>query len=39
MLNAFADAVIHKRPPQAGADDMIENTKLLTRIRVASQEA
>ena len=39
MLDAFADAVIHKRPPDAGADDMIENTKLLTRIRLASQEA
>ena len=38
MLKAFAEAVIHKQAPDSGAEDMIENTKLLSRIRLASQE-
>ena len=38
MLNSFAEAIIHKRVLHRGLDDLIENTKLLTRIRLASQE-
>ena len=38
MLNSFAETITHKRVSHAGLEDMIENTKLLTRIRLASQE-
>ena len=38
LFNAFADAVITQRSPDAGIETMIENTQLLSRIRAASQE-
>ena len=38
MFNAFAQAVINQRSPAGGIEDMIENTRLLNRIRAASQE-
>jgi len=38
MLNSFAELVAQKRVSHPGLEDMIENTKLLTRIRLASQE-
>jgi len=38
MLNSFAEAITQKQFTQTGLEDMIENTRLLTRIRLASQE-
>ena len=38
MLDGFANAITQKRFAHPGLEDMIENTKLLTRIRLASQE-
>ena len=38
MLDNFANAITQKRFVHPGLEDMIENTKLLTRIRLASQE-
>lgn len=38
MLNAFAEAVTQKRISHKELDELIENVKLLTRIRLASQE-
>jgi len=38
MSNAFAEAINHKHVSHPGLEDMVENTKLLTRIRLASQE-
>jgi len=38
MLDGFANAITQKRFAHPGLEDMIENTKLLTRIRLASLE-
>jgi predicted dehydrogenase len=38
MLDGFAETITQKRFAHPGLEDMIENTKLLTRIRLASQE-
>ncbi len=38
MLDGFAETIMLKRFAHPGLEDMIENTKLLTRIRLASQE-
>ena len=38
MFNAFADAIKHKKTAQIGLEDLIDHTKLMARIRSASQE-
>lgn len=38
MFKAFADAIKNKTTSQVGMEDLIENTRLMARIRLASQE-
>jgi NDP-hexose-3-ketoreductase len=38
MFKAFADAINHQQSSQLGLDELVQNTKLMTRIRLASQE-
>ena len=38
MLNTFAEAINHKQTSQTGLEDLIQSIKLMTRIRLASQE-
>lgn len=38
MFDAFAQAIAHGASIQSGMDEMIQNTHLMSRIRVASQE-